>query len=90
MIDRLDNPKDFPGYLIWQAGKDWHRQLDSLLSSFDLTYIQFLVLINLDYLLKRKKYVSQKDIVEMMDDLRLRNLLEDELIRMIQDPNLCF
>ncbi|NJK71725.1 MAG: hypothetical protein HC932_05830 [Thermales bacterium] len=60
MIDRLDNPKDFPGYLIWQAGKDWHRQLDSLLSSFDLTYIQFLVLINLDYLLKQKKYVSQK------------------------------
>jgi DNA-binding MarR family transcriptional regulator len=93
MIDKSTNPKDFPGYLIWQASKDWHRQLDALLSTFNLTYIQFLVLINLNFLLDQNKYVSQKDIVLMMDEDKnivsqvIKRLEAKKLVRRRVDKN---
>ncbi len=80
MRRKINNPSDYPGFLIWQASNDWHRQLDSLLASFDLTYVQFLLLVNLDFISSENRYVNQKDLVEIMN--ADKNLISQVLKRL--------
>lgn len=62
----IHTPTQLISFLVWNSSKGLQREMDLTLRHFDLTYVQFLILMTVQYLSQRQKYVSQTDISEFL------------------------
>ncbi|WP_207429719.1 MarR family winged helix-turn-helix transcriptional regulator [Pedobacter sp. SYSU D00535] len=58
----FDNVESAPGFLLWQIEMCWQRSVNQALSSFDLTYTQFIVLFISESLTLKNKHVYQHQV----------------------------
>lgn len=85
--------KKGPGFLLWQTGAAWRREVESVLyHSFGLTYSQFIILAGVDDFSKEKKPVSQVEIARFcktditMTSQILRKLESKDLTKRKMNP----
>jgi MarR family transcriptional regulator, organic hydroperoxide resistance regulator len=58
----IHNPLTLISYQMWNTNKELQKELDFILKSFNLTYVQFLLLQTVFILNQDKKFVTQQDI----------------------------
>ena len=54
--------KNGPGFLLWQSGAAWRREVEAALHTLGLTYAQFVILCGVSFFTKEKKLVSQVEV----------------------------
>lgn len=58
----FQHPEQSSGYLLWQVGMLWQRQMNRALAEVELTHTQFVILAALGWLANEQEEVTQIDI----------------------------
>lgn len=88
-VTRFEGPEQSPGFLLWQVGAKWRRQIESALSELDLTHVQFVLLAGLGW---HQGQISQVELARFcatdigMTSQVLRALEKKGLITRQQKP----
>ena len=83
---QFESPNESTGFLLWKVKNYWQREIKTLLSEYDLTHTQFVVLANTFYLGTTNENITQMDIAKqvgidkMLTSNVLKALLKKELI----------
>lgn len=56
----FDDPRDNPGYLLWQVSMRWQRLMTQALSAISLTQTQFVMLAALAWLTEERERLAPK------------------------------
>jgi DNA-binding MarR family transcriptional regulator len=60
----IDSVQKAPGFLLWQVEMCWQRVVNKVLTDFDLTYTQFIVLCICSYQSKSNEQVYQHQVAK--------------------------
>ncbi len=74
----MPNPQERLGYLIWQINMQWVRQVNHMVSEFDITHTQLLVLVGTRMLSMNKEEVIQQDLVEL---IKIDRMLVSKMVK---------
>ena len=83
---QFESPNESTGFLLWKVKNYWQREIKTLLSEYDLTHTQFVVLANTFHLGTTNENITQMDIAKqvgidkMLTSNVLKALLKKELI----------
>lgn len=58
----VDKPEDSLGYMLWKTTTIWQRQIKAVLSPFEISHAQFVIIAVVRWLSEAKKDPSQNDI----------------------------
>ena len=89
----FDDPRENPGYLLWQVSMKWQRAMTQALSEHGLTHTQFVILAGLRWLNLERQPVSKSDVARyanvdrMMVSKIIRALAKRKLIDEQPYPN---
>lgn len=61
------NMNEVSGFLLYSAYFAWKRKIESTLLSYDLTHVQFMLLMSLGFLKKDGGDVSQNDLAKFLN-----------------------
>ncbi|MCG8374395.1 MAG: hypothetical protein MI700_12715, partial [Balneolales bacterium] len=75
---KMPNPQERLGYLIWQINMQWVRQVNHMVSEFDITHTQLLVLVGTRMLGMNKEEVIQQDLVEL---IKIDRMLVSKMVK---------
>ena len=74
----MPNPQERLGYLIWQINMQWVRKVNHMVSEFDITHTQLLVLVGTRLLGTSKEEVIQQDLVEL---IKIDRMLVSKMVK---------
>lgn len=80
-IFKFKTPDESTGFLLWKVNNFWEREIKKLLSEFDLTHTQFVVLANIYYISLEKNNSTQIEIANELgiDKMRISNVIKSLL-----------
>ena len=61
-VSRFEGPEQSPGFLLWQVGMKWRRQIEATLVPLGLTHAQFVLLASIGWLTRHGGEVTQVDL----------------------------
>ena len=86
-LSEFESPDDSPGFLLWQVASLWQRMIRAALGPFDLTHVQFVLLVSATWLADAGEDVTQVRLAThaktdiMMTSKVLRTLEHKGLIK---------
>ena len=86
-LSQFESPDDSPGFLLWQVASLWQRAMRAALEPFDLTHVQFVLLVSATWLIDAGEDVTQVKLAAhaktdiMMTSKVLRTLEQKGLIK---------
>jgi DNA-binding MarR family transcriptional regulator len=92
-LKELQEPEQYPGFLLWQASNIWYRNMKNRLKKFGTTFTQFTILMSMIYLSKQNENINQKQIARhskldiMMTSDVLKTLESKKLVTRCPNPN---
>ena len=71
-------PDESPGFLLWQVGTIWHRNINKVLKKFNLTHAQFVVMATVFWFMDQKTPATQIQIAHLskIDPVVVSNVLK--------------
>ncbi len=91
-MNLIHTPTRLISFMVWNSSKGLQREMDLTLRYFDLTYVQFLILLTIQCLNEEQKFVSQTDIADYLSTNKniisqcLKRLHNKNLIRKTSHP----
>ena len=75
----FSNPRDNPGYLLWQVTMRWQRLMNQALTPHELTHTQFVLLAALKWLSGEQDIVTKSDVARHanVDRIMAAKILRD-------------
>lgn len=61
-ISHFEEHEYSPGFLLWQVSTQWRRQIETALTTLDLTHPQFVLLANIGWLTRNGNQVTQIEL----------------------------
>ncbi len=83
-ISTPDRVEDAPGFLLWQIEMCWQRAANQLLSAYDLTYTQFIVLYISDFLTESHINVYQHQVAKFS---RIDRMMTSRILASLEKKN---
>ncbi|MFK8101041.1 MAG: MarR family winged helix-turn-helix transcriptional regulator [Saprospiraceae bacterium] len=81
----FEQPKESPGYLMWQVSMLWQRSMNRALKAFELTHTQFVILAALTWLSQQQEQVTQ---VEIANHSKIDRMMTSKILRNLQGRGL--
>ncbi len=77
-VFQFESPSQSPGFLLWKVNNYWQREIKIILSEFDLSHGQFVVLANTFYMGFENDNVTQMDIANQVgiDKMLTSNIIK--------------
>jgi len=79
-----DKVEEAPGFLLWQIEMCWQRAANQLLSAYDLTYTQFIVLYISDFLSDLHENVYQHQVARFS---RIDRMMTSRILASLEKKN---
>ena len=75
----FSEPRDSPGFRLWQTFLTWQRELNVILNPFGLTQPQFSILAVVGWLTREQTSVKQQDIANFinMDRMHISQIVRN-------------
>lgn len=81
---KYSSPKESSGFLLWKISNLWQKEIRNILSPFNLTHTQFVVLANIFWLTQNKYDVTQ---IQISKQSGVGKMMISSIIKILKKKN---